>query len=568
MLSKIRTKRKKASGKPAATVHRLLKVLNIPATYGHIDKTLKEHPDYPSLLSLAESLKEWGVETEGVKGEIGDISAVDFPSIVHLGGNQHNQMDQDFAVLENMTDNRVSILYPIEGRKTLNLDEFAKIWSGILLRTAPGKQTRELYYKEHRKTERLDRFRKYFAVFGFPTLLMLAFYFGLARVGFWNTLIPLTLSKVIGFAVCVVMTIAGMGSGGLLRSLCPLGKIVNCHRVLRSPAGKLFGVSMAEWGMLYFGGGLLSLLGSFFFGQFQNDLFLLALVGLLVLPYTLFSVIYQAFFVRSWCWMCLVIMGLFWLEFYLLYDIIATGFERAFVSVVFPMSLLIGFGAATIGWVSLKHVIEAAKKADELERRATRVRRQPEYIRFQLGKAEKADMGNMPFEVEIGPPQANLTITAVVNPLCGHCWRAFNQLDQLIGIAAGNLKGAVRFLVTPNKEEETPTKTEEFLDREVSLRILSLAQNGNRELVHKALSDWFAPGASFSKGGYKRWQDKYRLGDSSTIQKAARILDLHRDWATLNKIAGTPTLFFNGRRIPPGMQLDDLKIFLIRQFES
>lgn len=49
--------------KIALTVSNLLGICGIPHTIDFIRNTLMTHPDYPSLLSLSESLLEWGLKT-------------------------------------------------------------------------------------------------------------------------------------------------------------------------------------------------------------------------------------------------------------------------------------------------------------------------------------------------------------------------------------------------------------------------------------------------------------------------------------------------------------------------
>jgi ABC-type bacteriocin/lantibiotic exporter with double-glycine peptidase domain len=90
-------KRKEAFDNPSAAVYNLLKTLDIPANYGYVDKTLKEHPDFPSLLSIAESLQDWGVRTEGVSGKVKYLTEEDYPSLVHL---VDKKIGHHFAVLE------------------------------------------------------------------------------------------------------------------------------------------------------------------------------------------------------------------------------------------------------------------------------------------------------------------------------------------------------------------------------------------------------------------------------------------------------------------------------------
>jgi uncharacterized membrane protein len=500
------------------------------------------------------------VKTEGVRGGVDDLSETDYPSIISLksGG---------FAVLEDVGNGRAKVLDPAVGPSVVRMAEFADIWDSILLRAFPQGGAVEPDFNRHVKDDRLAAARDLLTLIGLPALFLLALATGLAQVGLSSTLISLALAKMIGFCLCSIMVAAALGRGGVLLSLCPLGKTINCHRVMRSAAGKVFGVSMAEWGLLYFGGGLLSLIAALFLGQVQNDVLFLGVIGLATLPYTVFSVVYQAFVVRSWCWMCLVVMGLFWVEFGVLYDIVIPRFGVEDTGLQFPLSLLLGFGGGGITWIALRHIIVAAKDTETLRMQVTRLRRQPEYIQLLLKKAEKVNVGRMPFEVEVGPLRAEHNITVVVNPLCSHCWRAFGHLDQLIRVGRGYVNGTIRFLVTPGAEE-TPTETEKFLDSEVSLRLLSLAQNGDRDRVQEALADWFSTGEAFSKGKYNRWRNRYSLNGSDGRERVANVLREHLNWAKSNKIFGTPTLFFNGRRLPQELQLNDLKLYLMRIIDN
>lgn len=67
------------------------------------------HPDYPSLLSLSESLLEWGIETKAVRGTINDLSEADYPGIACLKNNQ-------YGVLESVNDKNVE---KVPGKKKL-----------------------------------------------------------------------------------------------------------------------------------------------------------------------------------------------------------------------------------------------------------------------------------------------------------------------------------------------------------------------------------------------------------------------------------------------------------------
>jgi uncharacterized membrane protein/protein-disulfide isomerase len=560
MFSKYLIKRKDKSSNPSVTVYNLLKTLDISATYAHVDKTLQEHPDFPSLLSLVESFPEWGVRTEAVKGEVKNLTKVDFPSIVYL---KDKLIGEGFVVLESVHDDQAILIYPTEGRKSIRIDEFAKNWTGILLRAIPINNTGETNYKAHLKTQRLSRLRQILTVVGLPVLFLLAFGLGLTNVGMFSTLISLGLAKVLGLILCIVMVAASLGGQSIMDSLCPVGRVVNCQRVMQSPAGRMFGTSMAEWGMLYFAGGLLSLMTILFFGQVWNDLFLIGILGLLILPYTVFSIFYQAFVVRSWCWMCIVILGIFWFEFFILYEMTIPHFMSDLRSISFPFSLLLGFGTITISWISLRHILILANEAENFKTQVSRLRRNPDYIHAQIRKTAETDMGKMPFELEIGPADAKIGLTLVVNPICGYCWEVFDQMDQIINIGQGQIKAKIRFLV--RKQDQIQNATEKKLDHEVSLRILAISEQGDQESAQNALRTWFAKDDLLSEGKFKRWLRQISLSYNHSYDKAESVLAEHLEWATRNMIVTTPTIFLGNNQIRNGLQLSDLKIFLMRQ---
>ncbi|MCP4219738.1 MAG: vitamin K epoxide reductase family protein [bacterium] len=117
----------------------------------------------------------------------------------------------------------------------------------------------------------------------------------------------------------VISTIISLDKPGF-RDMSAKGKThgkSDCRKVLDSKVAVVFGIHMAELGVVYFGGGLLVTVACIL-SYSSSAMFILALLSLLTLPYTVFSVIYQGVVVRSWCVLCLRTLLLFWLEFFLL----------------------------------------------------------------------------------------------------------------------------------------------------------------------------------------------------------------------------------------------------------
>jgi hypothetical protein len=68
----------------------LLKKLQVPVTTTSIIDSLEQHPDYPSLLSISDSLKKWKVENIALQVENEKLEELPVPFIAHSkvnGGN-------------------------------------------------------------------------------------------------------------------------------------------------------------------------------------------------------------------------------------------------------------------------------------------------------------------------------------------------------------------------------------------------------------------------------------------------------------------------------------------------
>lgn len=145
------------------------------------------------------------------------------------------------------------------------------------------------------------------------------------------------------------------------KRFCPTGNRFDCQRVIDSPAGKVFNlIHAADLGVLYFGGSLLVLVFTAFSRDFYFQVVLLGGFNLLTLPYTVFSVMYQAVKVRRWCALCLIVQAIFWMEFWQFYPFLFGN------PVIFDVSLggltpaILGFGLMLGVWPLLRHLLEKA----------------------------------------------------------------------------------------------------------------------------------------------------------------------------------------------------------------
>ncbi|MCP4218541.1 MAG: hypothetical protein GY765_28155 [bacterium] len=547
-------KNKKRIDNTSLTVNALLTAMGIPATLPFVEKVLATHPDYPSILAISEAMHEWGVETEAAKGTVGDLRDIKFPAIAHLKNDK-------YVVLVGVSENQVEMISPTKGKVKVPIDKFSEMWSGIVLYVVRSKGAREKNYNRHRKEQFLHKLRRISIIPGFLIFLAGTFAACLPGDSPIATLVFPGVLKIAGLAACAVMFAGSTGNNNILSRVCNFKEKLDCQRVLNSPGGSILGISVVDMGLVYFAGGFLALLFSLLAGQTEQCLRILGFLNILVLPYTLFSLFYQAFVVRAWCLLCLFVQAIFWGEFYFLFPFL--DFTSDFIGWTAILPTVFGFGLVLLSWLTLSPIISKYPTLKLRELEALRLQNHPDFIKVKLAEAENIDMGKFPFEVSIGEANAVVTLTLVLNPLCRHCGETLREMMALVEIGKGKIKGVVRFLVGGKADG-----AENSLDFDVACLVTGLAVAGGNTDAPGALEKWFAGAHSGTPRFFKSWQRRYTVPDDDTMEQARQLLKLQLKWAVKNNLNSTPMLFLQNLKLPDGTTFKNLKYFLIRKLHN
>lgn len=549
--------KKNSPGHISAAVIHLLKTIGIRATFYNVRQTLESHPDFPSVLSIAESLPEWGVDTEAVKGTFDELLKEEFPGIAHLKNNT-------FVVIEELSRERVTFFDAGNGNVTCTPGSFSDMWSGVFLRVKAVENTGEENFGKHKRKEIQEILQKFSIIVGLPLLAIISFLFGSAKIPGIGTLPFIFGLKLLGFFLCLSVVFKDSFSIPFLDHLCIKGEKNNCQKVLNSPASRVFGFPLADIGLIYFFGGASALLFMVYLGEPRPMLFLMAVINLSSLPYTAFSIYYQAFVVRSWCWACVSIQILLWIEFYFLNSFLLKENLRYLIHAIVPF--LLAFLLIAFLWSAFKRMITLESQTQKLQLELNRCRRNPLFIQVQLAGAQKIDIENFPQEVEIGSRNARFVITQVMNPLCGNCWDSFRQMKKLVRIGNGHIKSRLRFLI--GNVENGPSSPGQKLAHDLAVFLISKVLADKQEELSICFSELEGiETLADVKALIRKW-DKFASKEQERVEKARNILKSHSDWAIRNSIKATPKVFLNGTMLPNELQIDDLKIFLLRQIES
>jgi hypothetical protein len=503
------------------TVTQWLKLLGAKVTPATVRRTLEHHPEFPALNSLSDALDRWRIDNAAFRlGMVEQLRELPLPLIVH-----QKQNGGRFRLITELEGDKLTYWDSEQGIGHQSLGSFEQIWSGVVLIAEVNTDSGETNYKsEHRKQWLKALWQPAaFTLFGLVLILTLV-------------LLPNTtwvqsgwlLTKTVGLALSIVLLAKQFGSrNSLIDRLCRVGAKSSCQSLLDSPAAKLGGwLSWAEIGTLYFAGGLIVTLIS--------PSPLLGWMAFSALPYTLFSVYYQARVARIWCPLCLGVQAIFVAE-------AAWSFTQPLLPItdIHVFTTLFAFALAALGWILLRPVLESAQQRSGDHQELMAFKRNP--LLFDTLLREQEPMPVLPTHLRplwLGQSDAAHTLTIVTNPYCGPCKQQHKDLEVLLSQSPAIKVGLIFF--TSEVASDKVTRLAQHL----------LALDSTQ--VHDALTAWFTQ----PQFNYEVWAQKFPLPAHS--DDAQSIAIEHGRWCWSVGVTATPTTFFDGYRLPVLYQLTDL----------
>lgn len=331
-----------------------------------------------------------------------------------------------------------------------------------------------------------------------------------------------------------------------IKTLCQAGDKGDCNAILNSKAAQITSwLSWSEVGFFYFAGSFIGLIIN------PSSIILIQVIGLFAIFYTFWSIYYQGFLIKQWCTFCLIIQALLCIEFSLSISGVLPKVNNNTLNILIIgllnqgtiiISCLLELGFIIIFWILIKPIFKQSQQSKSLKDELSRIKNNPDFF---LGLLQK--QAEMPFVTRtmnttiIGPYHAKHTITLITNPICQPCEKAHKTIEHLLALHEG-LNCQVIFSAS-NKETD---------QRGVIARtILSLPKSQQGEALH----DWYK---SDEKSIYK-WQQKLGVIENN---EAKTIIEQQQIWCELAQVTSTPTMYFNGFKIPELYQVEDLKYVL------
>lgn len=519
----------------------LLKQLDFSFDADSITNELITHPDYPSLLAINDVALSFGLDCQAYRIAKDDLPDVPCPFVANMV-----KQGSEFMLVSAISNGTVSFDAGI-GRKKIGLKEFEKDFTGVVLVAEnAGKQKNNTTNLGITKAIR----SKFYLIA--PLLLVLAFVAGVSLhlmnspiIG-WPYVL-LLFFKSAGFIISVLLLIQSIDQNNpLIQKLCGGGGKTNCNAILSSKAATVFkGLSWSEVGFFYFSGTWLALL---FGGSSPSLLLALAVLNIISLPYTFYSIYYQAKIAKQWCKLCCAVQALLWLEFFCFISF-SPGLFNAQNLTLFTLSdaltLFTSFAVPIAFWLLLKPLFLKVQQLKPFKNQLRGLKYNKEFFDSLLQAQPKYALPDEDWSIILGNVEAENIITMVSNPYCPPCAKTHQILDEWLN-KRNDLQ--VRLVFTANNLD-TDIKTP------VTRHLMALNTQPDKSTVKEALHDWYGQ----KQKNYPDWAKVYPVQlDEDQYYK----IDKQKAWCEMAEIKATPTFLINGYRLPEAYQLTDIKYLL------
>jgi len=519
-----------------SVVVELIKSLKIPVTAKTLETELNLHPEYPSLLAINDVLNQFDISTYPFADVTTEqLLSVQTPFIAHT-----KSKGDGFKLIKQVTATEVSL----DG-KSIPLEDFLKIFTGTILIVEPGVAAGDVNFKSNRWMQFLNSLRLPATLTLIALMLLGALIFHSNFFASFNFRADLLLLiKLLGLVTSILLLMQSIDSNNpLVQALCHSETNTNCNAILSSKAAQAFnGLSWSEVGFFYFAGTFLTLLFNF---NSSSVIQCLAILNLLCLPYTFYSIYYQGFIAKQWCIFCCTIQGLLWVEFICLFGYLQR--PLGLPSMQECTDAFICFTIPFVLWIWAKPFLVEAQKVNPLNKQLFKFKYNIDLFGKLLSTQPKYASPDPSWSLVLGNTEnpSNI-ITIVSNPYCNPCNKAHETIEELL-TSKKNLQ--VRFVFAFNKMEDDDIRMI------VAQHLLMLDAITDKKLVREAMNEWYIK----KQKKFDSWKEKYpaSINNESTILKLQKNLD----WLKLTEITATPTVLVNGYKLPYPYVLSDLKYF-------
>jgi glutaredoxin len=486
---------------------------------------IQSHPDYPSLLSISDTLSFFNVENCAFPLIFADLEILPnrFIALINKGGNRK----LCFVEIKN------SKYYITEDKNTVEIKVFdlEEIWSGIVLLA----EKPEMEAPQSKK----NKFQLVFLIGFLIAILIIILKF---EENYFLKLFFIFPVMGILISIAALKDLFGAESE-LINKFCNLTTSTSCESLVGSSKWKVFNyVNFSDLAIVFFFTqffGLLIMMVNCTFMDFFAIQF-----GLLIasLPVILLSLYFQKFVEKKWCPLCLAIIATIILEFlYLMFTIDA---DSSF-SLKSLILFLFVFSTTAFIWSYLKNILTNQKSLKEYQIKSNRFQRNYQIFKNTLIAKVKSELPLTP--IVLGNKEASAVITIITNPFCSYCKEMHEIMERILYKNSNDLQIRLVIKVDLNSLDD---------DTKLFFRILMniYFEEGAEQFRYK-MGEWYG------NKKIQSWLQKYRSKrfDSAKIDSIYNNLNI---FCTNKGYIYTPAIYINDFEYPTAYERSNLEFFV------
>ena len=332
----------------------LIEQLDIPVTRTSIISELQKHPD-SGLIAFSDLLDKWNVPNAAYEVSVTELidSEIPLPFIACF-------RKSEFVLVTEKNDSQFVLLNDRWHNHSLSFNDFKSKYQGTILAFQKDEASGEPDYNDKRRKEVIESLRTPSVIAGGLLLFILCLLINHNNLATFSWQIGLLmLLKILALVASVFLLLQSIDANNpLMKKVCGSDSNKNCNAILSSKAAKVIeGLSWSEVGFFYFAGTLLILLFNSSNDTVMGDL---ALLNILSLPYTFYSIYYQARVAKQWCVFCCSVQALLWMECFTLFPYLHMGI--VYPNLYITGTFTIGFLVPVLLWIFIKpHLLSSTE---------------------------------------------------------------------------------------------------------------------------------------------------------------------------------------------------------------
>lgn len=477
------------------------------------------HPNYPSVFAITDSLDVLSIENVAIK-----VPKEQLPELPE----SFLALYKKEMVLVSKTNTSIRIESEKGKKQNLDFNEFLTDWNGVVIAIEPNSDTSIVSKKND---------QKWFS-YSLPFIVLIILSIALRNYSF-NAVLALVTS-VTGLIISVFIVQEKFGiNNEMVSRFCNINPNTSCDSVIKSNKSDINKwIDFSDLPLLFFGISVLSIAL-----QPESSSTVIGFLSLLSVPVIGYSIWIQKFQIKKWCVLCLAVSFIIVLQ-SLVFGFTTTSFIPV-LSINF-FEFLFSSVFITSAWLFVKPILEAKIKADKEVIEVKKFKRNYSIFNF-LTKQIPVISGFDQLEgLRFGNSNAEVQLTLILSPSCGHCHKAFDEAFELVSKFPKHFFLQVLFNINP-ENNENPYKT-------VAENLLAI-NNLMPEKTEEAIVDWH-----IREIGLEKWKEKWTINVMD--MKVSHQIHQQYDWCAKNEFNYTPVKLINGKLFPKEYQINELKYFL------